>query len=74
MRAPGPASSRAEPALLHELEDEHPGCTATAGVLTEQGITVAQLQNTGKADESDALTSAIAAALAAGFRAVGGSL
>jgi D-alanyl-D-alanine carboxypeptidase len=51
-----------------------PGCTATAAVLAEQGVAVAQLQNTGLADQTDALTSAIASELTAAIRAVGGSL
>jgi D-alanyl-D-alanine carboxypeptidase len=50
-----------------------PGCTATAGVLTEQDVVVVQLQNVGAADETDALTSAISAELAAAFAAAGGS-
>jgi D-alanyl-D-alanine carboxypeptidase len=51
-----------------------PGCTATAGVLSEQGVIVVQLQNTGLADQSDALTAAIGAELATAIRSAGGSL
>lgn len=51
-----------------------PGCTATAGVLTEQGVTVVQMQNTGLADQSDELTAAIGAELVIAIRAAGGSL
>jgi D-alanyl-D-alanine carboxypeptidase len=51
-----------------------PGCTATAGVLTEQGVTVVQLQNTGLADQDDALTAAIAAELTSAIAVAGASL
>jgi D-alanyl-D-alanine carboxypeptidase len=51
-----------------------PGCTATAAVLTEQGIAVVQLQNAGLADQNDALSGAITAELAAAVRAAQGSL